>query len=239
MKLTFIALKVTRHSDSQSILWAYSRQLGRISLALPAGRGREANRMRALTMPLGVVECESETRSLRDILPMKQLRAVMPLAGVHSDPIKQMVAMFVAETLSLVLRGGGSEPALFDFLTESIGVLEKADPRRTANFPICFLCRLAEKLGVEPDTTTYTPGSMLDMREGIWRRSAAIHGESLGPADSDTAYLISRMTYGNMGAFRFSRHDRATIIETILRYYTIHVGPMSPMHTPGILHAML
>ena len=59
MKLSIVALKVTRYSDAQSILTAYSRELGMVSLALPAGSSRSAVRMRALTMPFGVAECES------------------------------------------------------------------------------------------------------------------------------------------------------------------------------------
>ena len=71
MNLHLVALKTTKYSDTQTILTAYSRERGRVSLALPAGSGKGAARVRALTMPLAVIECVSEVRPGREILPMR------------------------------------------------------------------------------------------------------------------------------------------------------------------------
>ncbi|QCD42146.1 hypothetical protein E7747_07590 [Duncaniella dubosii] len=38
MNLHLVALRTTKYSDTQTILTAYSRELGRVSLAMPAGR---------------------------------------------------------------------------------------------------------------------------------------------------------------------------------------------------------
>ena len=58
MKISFVALKMTRYSDTQSILTAYSREWGKVAFAVSVGKGKGASRLRALTMPLGLVECE-------------------------------------------------------------------------------------------------------------------------------------------------------------------------------------
>lgn len=94
MNLHFIALKAIKYSDTQTILAAYCRELGRVSFALPAGAGKAAARMKALTMPLGLVECASELRPGREILSMRQVAQSVPLAELHADPFKQMLAMF-------------------------------------------------------------------------------------------------------------------------------------------------
>ncbi|MBO4380468.1 MAG: recombination protein O N-terminal domain-containing protein, partial [Muribaculaceae bacterium] len=39
MNLTCIALRTTRYSDRYDILAAYSREIGRVSLLVPAGSG--------------------------------------------------------------------------------------------------------------------------------------------------------------------------------------------------------
>ncbi len=239
MRISLISLKVTRYSDNQSILTAFSRERGRIALAIPTGKGKEASRIRALTMPLGIVECESDPRPGREVMPMRQARPIAIHAGIHANPLKQMVAMFAAEVLSITLSAGEPDERIFDFVATAASYLDKADGRATANFPICFLYRLGELLGVEPDVSTYNIGGMLDMRDGRWRMSAPLHGECLSPRSSAVAALLSRMTFDNMGAFRFRRDERTEITDAILRYYSIHIAPSGSIKTLEILRAML
>lgn len=239
MRVSAVALKVTRYSDSQSILTAFSRERGRLAFAIPAGRGRESSRIRALTMPLGIVECETDLRPGRDVLPMRQVRPLKVNADIHSNPLKQMTAMFVAEVLSATLQAGETDERTFDFVAAAAGYLDKAGPRETANFPICFLYRWGELLGVEPDVSTYNIGGMLDMRDGRWRMTAPLHGQCLSPRASEAAAMLSRMTFENMGAFRFRRGERAEITDAILQYYSIHIAPLGNLKTLPVLRSML
>ena len=239
MNLSFVALKVTRYSASQSILTAYSREFGRVSLALPAGNGRAAARMRALTMPLGVVECQTERRPGREIMPMRQAIQAFPLKSLHSNPVKQMVAMFLSEVLALTLQAGEPDRALYDFIVAAVEFLDSADEARTANFHICFLYYLGRHLGIEPDVSTYAHGRVLDLVDGIWRQSAPIHGRYLSPDDSSVAYRLSRMTFANLHRYRFGRADRNRILDALLEYYSIHYVSLRNMRTLDILRALL
>jgi len=239
MNLSFVALRVTRYSDSQSILTAYSRECGRVSLALPAGAGRSAARMRALTMPLGVVECQTERRPGREIMPMRQAVQAFALRSLHSDPVKQMMAMFLAELLSITLPAGEADASLYDFLIGAIRFLDNADPRRTSNFHICFLYHLGRLLGIEPDVSTYRRGAILDLADGVWRTSPPLHRQYLSPEDSDVAYRLSRMTFVNLGRYRFSRDERNRIVDAIVEYYSIHYVPLRKMRTLSVLRGLL
>ncbi|MDE6429975.1 MAG: DNA repair protein RecO [Duncaniella sp.] len=239
MNLHLVALKTTKYSDTQTILTAYSRERGRVSLALPAGSGKGAARVRALTMPLAVIECVSEVRPGREILPMRQVAQSLPLASLHSDPVKQMMAMFLAEVLAVTLQGGDTDGALFDFLVSSIGRLDEADGRRTSNFHICFLFNLARHLGIEPDASTYLRGSLFDLADGRWRASMPLHREFLTADAAEVAYKLSRMTFGNMHRFRFNRTERNAIVDAILDYYSIHYVSMRHLRSLDILRMML
>ncbi len=239
MKLSIVALKVTRYSDAQSILTAYSRELGMVSLALPAGSSRSAVRMRALTMPFGVAECESDLRFGREVLNMRQLSQTLVLRTVHVDPVKRLVAMFVSELLAVVLRGGGADEVLYDFLVSSIAAFDKADARAAANFHICFLYHLGRHLGIEPDVSTYVDGAVFDMSDGVWRRSVPMHKDYLVGLESVVAYRLSRMTFGNMGRFGFSRRDRNAIIDRMLGYFSLHCVSLRNVRSLGVVRDLL
>lgn len=239
MDINIIALKTTKHSDTQSILTAYSRELGRVAFTVPAGSGKSAARIRALTMPLGIIECVSAQRSGREILPMKNPMPIETLNSLNSDPIKRMVAMFVAEILSVTLPNGAPDHTLYDFIVASAKVLDAADATATANFHICFLLNLARHLGIEPDTSTYTPNSLLDMADGRWRMSMPLHRNYLPPEESAVAYKLMQMTFGNMRRYRFNRNDRNLIIDNILEYYSLHYTTMRRLKSLDILRSLL
>lgn len=238
MRISFIALKVTRYSDTQSILTAYSRELGRVSFAVTVGKGKGAARLRALTMPLGLVECDTDMRPGRDVLPLRQARPLVVLSDMHSNPVKQMMAMFLAEVLSFVLWESVPDPHLYDYIAASARYLDGISVSEVANFHICFLIHLGRLLGIEPDVSTYSPGTMLDMSDGIWRRSIPLHGEVLTSEESESAMRLQRMTYANMSTFRFTREQRARVLDMVLRYYSLHVTSLSGLHSLEILRSM-
>ncbi|MDE6859778.1 MAG: DNA repair protein RecO [Duncaniella sp.] len=239
MNLSLIALKVTKHSDKQSILTALSRERGRVSLALPAGSGKSSARMKALTMPLCVIECVTDSRSEREIIPMRQVHQLIPLRTIHSNPVKQMVAMFLAEVLNALLRETNEDESLFDFITRCIRILDEADGTGTANFHICFLYQLGRLSGIEPDTSTFTPGSILDIRDGIWRQTMPLHREYLTPEESAAAYRLSRMTFSNYYKYRYTREERNRILNALLHYLSVHFVSLRNIHSLEILRAML
>lgn len=238
MKISLIALKTTRYSDTQNILTAYSRELGRVSMSVPAGKGKEASRIRALTMPLGLLECETDVKPGKEVLPMRQVRPLAALAAMRSDPLRQMVAMFIAEVLSVVLRESVPDESVFRYIESSVMCLDSAFGRMAANFHICFLINLGRLLGIEPDVTTYAPGMVMDLRDGIWRHTLPSHPEWLPPAEAAAAADMLRMTFSNMAMFRLSREQRSRALDVVLRYYGMHIAPLSHVRSLAILRSM-
>ncbi|MCI9172643.1 DNA repair protein RecO [uncultured Duncaniella sp.] len=238
MKLTFISLKTVRYSDTQSILSAYSLEHGRVSLVVPSGKGKGASRLRALTMPLSVLECETDFRPGREVLPMRQARPVEVFNGIHANPVKQMIAMFLAESLSMLLRESVPDEGVYTFIHSSVKWLDSIPAECSANFHVCFLLNLGRLLGIEPDVSTFRHGYVMDMRDGIWRSSMPLHGEWLASDESSAASMILRMTYSNMSRFRFTRQQRNRTLDLVLRYYSLHLAPLSHLHSLDILRSI-
>ena len=166
-----IALHTVRHSDTRSILTAWSAELGRISIGMPDGKGREAARRRALTMPLAMFEAVGDVRPGRDIISVRDLR---PSAGSPASapptPARTMLQLFLADALDRILRQSAPDPLLSDFIFDSLRRLARLSrPTALANFHIVFLFRMARFLGIAPDTDIpagASPEKMIfDLRE--------------------------------------------------------------------------
>lgn len=239
MKLRYIALRVTRYNDRQNILTAFSRELGRVSLAVSAGNGREASRQRALSMPLTLAECEIDPRRGREIMPLRQARVVEVCPSVSSDPLKQMMAMFVAEITAIVTRdSAASDIRLYEFLEGAVKVMELLDAERLGNYHICFLYHLGRLLGVEPDVSTWREGYLLDMHDGRWRPTMPPHGDALDAGQSRLAFELGRMTFANQHLYRFSRSERARVLDGVMRYLSIHLTPLGGVKSLNILRGL-
>lgn len=238
--IRFIALRTTPYSDTRSILTAFSREHGRVALSLATGGGKRSSRVRALTMSLSIVSGVATIRPGREIWNVSQLMPSAVSPSLHSDPVKQMIAMFLAEMLTITLGASGPDEAVFDFVELAVGELERADPRATANFHICFLYQLGRLLGIEPDISTYAPGSLLDLREGRFRATAPLtHPDWLEERPSAAAYNLSRMRFGNMHCWRFTKKERAETLDTLLRYYSIHFASLRSLKTLDILRSLM
>lgn len=237
-----VALRTVRYSDRNSILTAYSRQYGPVSLLVPAGNGRQASRMRALMMPLGHFECVADIRPGREIYPVHDLRPLsLPSAG---DPLRASLSLFIADVLTGLLREQSPDEHLFNFLVDMLSMMRIGTDtpvltvRQLCNLHVWFLVRMSHYLGIEPDWHTYTPGSVLDMQDGIFRHFPPAHRNFLPPDESAAANRLSRMTPRNLGRYRFSRFERNTALDRILRYYHIHFPTFSEPSSLAVLRLM-
>lgn len=236
--LHIISLRTVVHNDRHDLLWAYSLEAGRVTFAIPAGQGREASRRRALLMPLGMVECMAEMKPGRDIHIMLEPRAIHPLPGLRSNPMKAAVAMFLAEVLAAVTREGAPDETMFRFVEASVMALDALPAAEVANFHICFLFGLGCLMGIEPDVEGYSQGMIFDMIDGRFRSTAPIHGDFLDPQESQALVTLSRITYANMHAFRLTRHQRNRLLDGILRYFSIHLSQLGQLRTLDVLRTL-
>lgn len=236
--LHLIALRTVRHNERHSILTAYTLERGMMAFLQPAGSGKEASRRRALMMPLGLVEGVADLQPGRDIHTLGQTRALVPLQSLRSNPVKSALAMFLAEVVLTVQREAHPDPVVWRFVEQSVVALDALPAAEVANFHLVFLVRLMPLTGIEPDMSTYAPGRVFDMVDGVFRTAAPLHSEYL-PADR-AAILpsLARITYINMHLFRLTRAQRAALLDGLLRYYTLHSAPLSSLRSLDILRTL-
>lgn len=232
-----IALRTIKYNDKNSILSVYSLEMGRLSFLVSAGNGREANRRRAMFMPLSIFECVASIKPGRDLHTMRDPRVLVPLHGLHTHPMKGSVAMFIAEMLNGVLRETQSDDATFAFLIDAISRFDVMD-KGIANYHLCFLYRLGRFIGIEPDISTYREGSVFDMQDGRFRMTPPLHHKYLGVEDSRVLAMLSRITFDNMRFYRFNRNQRNEMLDKILEYYAIHYSSLSQMQSLDVLRCL-
>lgn len=233
-----IALHTVKHNDKSNILSVFTLEQGRMALLLPAGTSKEAVRRRALTMPLSIFECVADVRPGREISTIRDVRPSTVVGSVHSHPVKISVAIFIAELLGIVLREVQADRPLYIYIEDAIRQLDLADDSKVANFPIAFLYRLGRFLGIEPDISTYAPRRVFDLIDGLFRDTPPLHRRYIGPDESAAIAMLSRMTWDNLGLFKYNRQQRRRILTAILEYYSLHYATLSSLRSIDVLQSL-
>ena len=233
-KLRGIVLNTIRYSDKHNIVHIYTDGRGLMSFAVPQGKTHAARMRNAMLMPLSLVDLEAGIRSGRDLAMMRELRRNYPLATIYSDPIKNAIALFISELLAHVIQEPEGNNYLFNYIEQSVKLLEEM-PGQVGNFHICFLFHLGAHLGIQPNLESYRKGYWFDMTDGVFVPSAVRGHAMLQPQEAQVIHLLSRMTFSNMGVFRFNREERNRMLDVIISYYRLHNAAIGTLRSPDIL----
>ena len=223
------------YSDAYSIALIYTEEFGPVSYLVSRSKGKRTSVAKSLFHPLAVLNLETDHQNLREIQRIKEAKIHLNSLSLLQDPIKTSICIFLAEFLSKVLREIHPNRGLFEYLMQSVWILNLSSGNY-ANFHLSFMLRLTSFLGFYPDTGTYSPNAFFDMQNGIFVCFKPSSSYFLNPDESAVFYRLLRMNYNNMKAFRFSGRERRLIIDRILEYYRIHLINFSEIKSLDILH---
>lgn len=236
-KTRAIVLRVAPYNDKSSIIYMYTEAFGRCSYVMTWPRGRSCKIPRSLFMPLSLLEIEDTHFPKRDLHRLSEAHACFPMSRIALDPVRNALALFLAEVLYRVVRDREPDQRLFDYLMESIGLLESLD-QGIANFHIVFLLGLPRYLGIFPNLNAYQPGVFFDLREGNFTDRLPAHRDYLGPHESEIFYSLLRIRYENMALYAFSRQERVLILQKIIDYYRLHLPEFPEIKSLAVFQAL-
>lgn len=122
-----IVLHSIPYNDKYSIIYMYTEAFGRASYLVARSRGKKSSVSKALFMPLSVVEMEVEHLNKRDLHRIRETKLCYPLTEVFCNPVKNILALFLSEILFRVVKETEPDSRLFEYLFESIQLLELSD----------------------------------------------------------------------------------------------------------------
>jgi DNA repair protein RecO (recombination protein O) len=230
-----IVLHSSPYSDRFAITLIYTEHFGRISYLTVRTANRRSKIPKSLFYPFSPLELVVEHLNLRDIQRIREAKAHLPLVAIPTNPVKNAIVLFLAELFAKVIREEHPNAELFEFLLQSVKILELTD-KSCANFHLAFMIGLTRYLGFFPDDSDMPQDAFFDLQDGHFTQIKPAHPHFLNPDDSRIFARLVRMNYGNMQAFRFTGAERKTIIERILDYYRLHLANFPEIKSLNVLH---
>ncbi len=232
-----IVLHSIAYNDRSSIVYMYTEGFGRVSYLVARNRGKKSAVSKALFMPLSVVDLEVEHLNKRDLQRIKEAKSSYPQVAVSCDPVKNVLALFIAEVLYRVVKETEPDPKLFTFLDDSIRMLEYSE-HGIANYHLVFLLHLLYYLGIYPNADSYREGALFDLQNGIFINQIPMHRHYLQQGESLVFARLLKMSFENMGVFSFSRQDRVDIIHRIIEYYRLHLPEFPEIKSLAVMQSL-
>jgi DNA repair protein RecO (recombination protein O) len=232
-----IVLHSIPYSDTGFIVHFYTEAFGRMSCSVARSKGKKNPLPKALFMPLSAIEMEMERRPGHELHRLREAKLCYPLSQLFADPVKNALALFLAEMLFRVLRETEPDARLFDFLYRSIYFLEHVG-EGVANFHLVFLLHLLGYLGFFPNIEAYREGAYFDMLNGVFTGSPPLHKHFLDRDESLVFARLFRISYENMSLYAFSRRERVEILHKIIAYYRLHLPEVAEIKSLSILQTL-
>ena len=220
-----------RYSDDQLIVEGLARNYGRVSFVVRISHAPRAKVRHVIFQPMAVLEVQWEEKPRAKLMRPIAARVSQPWSSLHTSPIKAAITLFLAEFLLQVCRHEQSGELFFDYLLHSLTWLDTAE-EGFANFHLLFLMRLAQFLGIAPNTSdTGLPFFDLMAAEFVSRAPAHVYY-----IYGDEARAFEQLlNFSTMHLFQLTRTQRNRILELILTYYRLHIPSLPELKSWEVL----
>jgi DNA repair protein RecO (recombination protein O) len=139
VKTQGVVLHFIKYSESSVVATIYTKAFGRQSFLIKGLRGKKTINKANLLQPFFLVEMEVYYKENRELQKLGGLRNAWPFSSIPYDIRKSTQAIFLAEVLFRSIRECESNASLFDFLEQSIQMLDMLEDG-VSDFYLNFLC---------------------------------------------------------------------------------------------------
>lgn len=236
-KTQAIVLNTINYNDKYLLASLYTSEFGRVTYMVPKSKSKAGKIQKSMFAPLSILDMETDHLAKRDIQRIKEAQILYPLYSIQGNMVKTSIVFFLSEFLSRVLKETDEFQIIYNFLSQSVQVLEETE-KGLANFHLVFMLKLTRFLGFYPNLEDYRENDYFDMLNGIFVSNQPLHNHYINRIDSKILSLLSRISFENMHHFVFSRQDRMNIINRMLEYYRIHLHEFQTLKSLDILHEL-
>jgi DNA repair protein RecO (recombination protein O) len=197
-------------------------------------RKKKSGRPNVFFQPMFILDIEIYYKEGRGMQSAREFSPAYSLTDIHSNVKKIAIAMFLGEFLYSVLKEETPNAELFDFIEKSI-IYFDMEQKGSANFHIAFLSALSSYLGFEPAPRTDPDELYFDMKNGRFTRVPPVHGDYASAEISEKLAEFFSTSFGEIDKIVLTGSLRNEILETLIRYYSIHLPGLRSFKSLEIL----
>ena len=229
-----IVLRTYHYNDTTMVVVLLTEKMGTTSFLLRIPSKRKTSGRKKLFQPLSLLQVEWDHHDKQSLQHLRQVQPQAALSSLIDHPQKAAIALCLSDFLYYALRSEPSNASLFNYLAHALHWLDLSTSY--ANFHLTFLLHLTQFLGLTPNLERYRPGLIFDMQNSTFTSAIPTHPYIIPAAEAGFIPLILRINYRNMHHYRFSRIQRARVLQLIHDYYRLHLPDFPQLKSIQVLH---
>jgi DNA repair protein RecO (recombination protein O) len=233
-KTNGIILHQLKYTDSGIVTQIYTRKFGRQSFLIRGIRNKKAGIHNIHFQPLSILDMVMYYKESRGMQTLKEFSVEYAPGDIHSNIKKSSIAIFLGEVLNSVLKEESPHEEMFDYIKKSVIYFDNCK-ERFSNFHIAFLTGLCSYLGFEPGRRKNDDNVFFDMMNGTFVALPPLHGNYAGKDISDILARFFSSSWDEMDKIALSGSERNEVLDTLLKYYSIHLPGLKKINSLKIL----
>ncbi len=197
-------------------------------------RGKKSTSRVNLLQHLSILEMEVYIKHTRDLQRIKEIRLHENFSSIPYNPVKNAVALFVAEILYRTLQEQESNMPLFLYLLNSIKILDLSE-KGFANFHLIFLIGLTRHLGFFPNYDHTDSAEFFDIENARFTSNRPAHSNIISPPAGRYLSEVMNCSFEDMDKLRLTAETRNLLVSGILKYYSFHISGLGVIKSFPVL----
>lgn len=210
MKQTTIGIFLNRisYSESSVIATFYTKDDGLQKFIFQGAKKKNSN-----LFPLNLCELTYYRRPDSELGKLTHVDNLIVLDAIISNPIKSIIAFFIADVVRNTLLTNEKETAVFEFLKRAVFELNQTN--ETSIFPLIFLVEFTYYIGIKPITSDENP-LYFDVKEGEFHADYR-------PTEWQESGDIVQQLFCLFENKIITPIYRRKALEIMLNYYSLHI----------------
>lgn len=227
MKQTDLGLFLHRiaYSESSLITTFYTQNNGIQKLVFQGAKKKKTN-----LFPMAICELTYYHRPDSELGKLTQVDAVVPLNDILLNPVKSLIAFFIADIVKQTLKTNEKEQEIFDFLVKTTKNLENSSDLTL--FPLIFLAEYTTYIGIQPHFDTTEQPNYFNLKEGEFH-SDFRPGEWC--EEGENAQQLYQLFSQQTCLPTFKKKG----LELLLNYYQLHIPRFDVDNSLAIIREVL
>ncbi len=216
-----IVLHHIKYAETSVIVTIYTESFGRQSYIINGVRSKKAKIKANILQPLFLLNMDVYHKPKNDLQRLKEVQYAYIFNSIPYDIRKSTLAIFIAEILYKVIQEHEPNTELFNYLYNSIQVLELKE-NGISNFHLYFLLHLTKHLGFFPNNNYSEQNCFFDLNQGRFVQIKPINSISVDLESSK--YLHHLLTFSEIQHenLKIPYNIRFNLLEHIVDYFIIH-----------------
>jgi DNA repair protein RecO (recombination protein O) len=165
---------------------------------------------------------------------IREVSCVYQLNSIAAEMPKTAVSIFISELLSRSFSAQLADAALYEFLEESILMLDRAKGS-ISEFPLAFTLRLSQFMGLYPHNNFNSSNTNFDMLGGNFCSQPPEHAYYFSLPLSEK---LSQALTASASGYEIKNPDlrsRSELLDKMLSYYRLHIPTFGEIKSVQIL----